>query len=399
MRTPGFFFIRMMGPAAALAAALAAAPAVIAQTREDSALHRIPTSTTPTTTVPQAGTQADTAFIREVRAGNLLETLLGNLATKRSSNQAVKQFGQQMVTDHSRMSTQWASLGSRSGLPTTTALDATQQQLVNRLSALSGAEFDREYMSTMVQQHQNDIATYQRLGPSAQSPAVRQLAANDLTTLEQHLTTAQQVAGQVGAVATTSTGLPAPTSPGSAAPSRANDNRTGNGVRADQEYVQEVWQGHEMEVQLAQLAQQKAKDARVKQFADNMLGDFKNYRDRWADLASKNGMSVPAHIGHLHQDKIDRLKKASRGQFDHVYIGIVRENLASLVPYYEKEGRQARSSQVRNLVNQELPTIQQHLSRAENLDRQVEANAQAPGKDKDKDKDKGKDKDKVSSNK
>src|SRR6476620_1304653 len=205
--------------AAALAAALAAAPVVTA-----------PTTTNPTSTVPQAGAVgiADTAGIREVRASNLLETMLGDLAGKKSSTAAVKQFGQQMVNDHSRMGSQWGSLGSRSGLPTPSLLDATQRQLVSRLSSLSAAEFDCEYMSTMVQKHQTDISTLQRLGQSAQSPAVRQLAANDLPTLQQHLSMAQQVANQVGAaVATTSNGLPAPSQPGRV----RNDNRADN--RAD----------------------------------------------------------------------------------------------------------------------------------------------------------------------
>jgi putative membrane protein len=153
-------------------------------------------------------------------------------------------------------------------------------------------------------------------------------------------------------------------------------------VRADQEYVQELWRGHEMEVQLAQLAKERAKDSKVKHFAENMLDDFKNYRDRWVDLASKAGIAVPSHIGNLHQDKVDRLKKASGGQVDRVYLDIVRENLASLVPYFQKEGRQAQSSQVRDLVNNELPKIQDHLNRAQNLERQVQANGKPLKKDK-----------------
>ena len=116
-----------------------------------------------------------------------------------------------MVTDHTRMGNEWASLATRTGIRITPALDATQQQLVSRLTSLSAANFDREYMSAMVQEHQQDIAAFQSQGPSAQTADVRQLAANQLPTLEQHLTLAQQVASQVGAaVATTSTGLPAP---------------------------------------------------------------------------------------------------------------------------------------------------------------------------------------------
>lgn len=392
------FSIRRLLPAA-LAAAVAA-PMLSAQTPQDTASNktwRVPTrapstatgsTTTPaptptptSTAVPQVGTAGvpDTAFVREVRTDNQLEVRLGQLAAQRATNPAVKQFGQQMVTDHNRMGNEWTSLASRTGIRGTSALDATQQQLVSRLSSLSGAEFDREYMNTMVQDHQLNISTFQRLGPSAQSADVRQLAANGLPILEQHLTMAQQVAGQVGAVATTSTGLPAPAQPGRVA---TNDNKVGGkGVRADQEFVQEVSQGHAMEVELAQLAQQKAKDGKVKQFAGNVLNDFKDYGNRWDELASNNGMSVP-HLGHLHRDKVERLQKASRGQFDRVYIDIVKENLASMVPYFQKEGRQAQSPQVRNLVNKELPTIQQHLNRAQDLDRQVEANAKGSDKDK-----------------
>jgi putative membrane protein len=391
-------------PAAALAVALAAAPALSAQTpAQDSAAHRtwniparVPTTTTPTTTttapgVPQAAVQgvADTAFVREVRTDNLLEIRLGNLAAKRSTNAAVKQFAQRMVTDHTAMGNEWAALANQLRLGTTSALDATQQQLVSQLSSVPAADFDRQYMSTMVQDHQINIATFQRLGPSAQQPALRQLAAKGLPTLEEHLTMAQQVANQVGAaVATNPTGLPERTSTGQI----VKNNKAGNAARADDAYVQELWRGHEMEVQLAQIAQDKARDSKVKDFANNVLKDFREYRDRWSDLAKKNSMTLPSHIGNLHQDKVDRLNKASKNEADRVYLDIVRETLGSMVPYYQNEGRQAQSSAVRDLVNQELPTIRQHLARAEALQRQVTtASAQPNSKAKDKNKDKDKD--------
>jgi putative membrane protein len=392
----------------ALAMGLIAAPAVWAQTpTQDSAAHRtwnipgrVPTTTTPTTTTPTTTTPttaattaaqgaADTGFVREVRTDNLLEIRLGALAQKRSTNAAVKQFAQRMVSDHTTMGNEWTSLASRLRLGTTSALDATQQQLLSQLTSVPAADFDRQYMSTMVQDHQNNIATFQRLGPSAQSPEVRQLAAKGLPVLEQHLTMAQQVASQVGAaVATTTNGLPENTATGQTANNNANNNRNNN-ARGDQAYVQELWRGHQMQVQLAQLAQDKARDSKVKDFANNMRKDFQDYLDRWTNLAQKNNITLPNHIGNLHQDKVDRLKKASGKDVDRVYLDIVKETVGSMVPYYQKEGRDAQSSAVRNLVNQELPTIRQHLDRAETLDRQV-TTASAKVNDKDKDKDKNK---------
>ena len=400
-------------PAVALAMALIAAPTVWAQ---DTTRHggrvpgstptsidpRVPNPTTstpttpattsPTTALPQTSAQgvADTAFVREVRTDNLLEIRLGTLAAKRSTNAAVKQFAQRMVTDHTAMGNEWTSLASRLRLGTTSALDATQQQLLSRLTTVAAADFDREYMTTAVQDHQNNIATFQRLGPTAQSTEVRQLAAKGLPVLEQHLTLAQQVATQVGAaVATAPSGLPETTSAGQVA---RNNNKGNNGVRADQEYVQELWRGHTMQVQLAELAQDKARNAQVKSFAGTMRKEFQEYLDRWTNLAQKNGITLPNHIGNLHQDKVDRLKKASGKDVDRVYLDIVKETVGSMVPYYQKEGRQAQSSAIRNLVNEELPMIRQHLDRAETLDRQVttasaQPNGKAKGKDKDKDKD------------
>jgi putative membrane protein len=402
MRTTHAIPTSRFAPAVALAMAFVAAPTLRAQdtTRHGGKVpgstptsidprvptRTTPTTTTPTTTNPTAATTAsrdieDTSFVRELRTNNLLEIRMGSVAARRSTNPAVKQFAQRMVTDHTTMGNEWTSLASRLGLGTTSALDVNQQQVVSQLSSVPAAQFDQQYMSDAVQMHQNVIGLLQSRGASAQNVDVRQLAAKGLPIIEQHLTMAQQVASQIGAsVATTSPGT-------SSNGQSANNNKGNNAARSDQAYVQELWRGHQMQVQLAQLAQDKAKDSRVKDFAGNMRKDFQDYLDRWTSLAQKNNITLPNHIGNLHQDKVDRLKKASGKDVDRVYLDIVKETVGSMVPYYQKEGRDAQASDIRNLVNQELPTIRQRLDRAETLDRQVTtANAKVNEKDKDKNK-------------
>jgi putative membrane protein len=315
---------------------------------------------------------SDSGYIREATSANLLEVRLGTLAGQRSSNSAVKQFGQQMVSSHSSMGQQWASLASKNGLPTSATLNSIQQQSADQLSKLSGAEFDRAYMQAMVEDHEQDAGTLQRIGAAAQSAEVRELAASGLATTQEHLRQAQAVAGQVGApagVATTS-----PSSP--ASPTNAGGRRrtvAGKGDQADGRYAQELAYGHIMEVRLAQLAQKRAKNKEVKQFADRVADDFGKWRDRWTDLASKHGgVKVNPNMGPLHQQKIDRLEKASSRNFDQVYLDIVVENLGSMVPYMEKEGRAAGSADIRSAVNDELPNVREKLSAAQRLDRQVQ---------------------------
>ena len=378
---------RYMVAAAGLSVVLAVAPATAlhAQTSaQDSAAHRtwnVPTTTAPApapgATAENRSALSDTAFVREASAGNLLEVRLGNLAAQRASSSAVKQFAERMVADHTTMGNQWAALVSRTAMPVRASLDANQQQTLSRLTSLSGANFDRAYMNEMVQDHRRDIDAFQHSGPQAKSADVRQLAASSLATMRQHLTMAQQVADEVGGTAVAADASEDQHGKVGA----AEGNGSNKDVRSDADYIKEVATGHLMEVQLAQMAKQKATDKDVRQFADRMLTSFTNWRGRWEDVASKGGVTVNQHLGPKHQEKVDRLEKASHHQFDRVYLDIVRENLASVVPYFEKEGRAAKSAQVRDLVEQELPMIQQHLDRAKTLEQQAQASAKAQPKD------------------
>jgi len=374
---------RLVMAAAGLALALTAAPSrpLHGQSTQDTAKTgpwQLPKSPT-RTRLPQTTGQVtpDSAYIRDAASMNLLEVRLGTLAQQRSSNTAVKQFGQQMVSSHGSMGQQWSTLAAKNGLPTSATLNPIQQQSADQLSKLSGADFDRAYMSAMVADHDQDVRTLQRIGASAQSGEVRQLAATGLTATQEHLTRARAVAGQVNATTGVATSSPvSPTNPGA---ERRTVARKGD--QADGRYAQELAYGHIMEARLAQMAQKRAKNKDVKQFADQMADDFGKWRDRWTDLASKHGgVKVNPNMGPLHRQKLDRLEKASNRNFDQVYVDIVVENLGSMVPYMEKEGRAASSADIRSAVNDELPNVRQKLSVAQRLDRQVEAKGKAKGK-------------------
>lgn len=373
---------RLLMAAAGLALVLAAAPTrpLQGQTTQDTVkrppwdLPPSPTRTRMPSTRATGPVIADSAYIREAASMNLAEVRLGEIAEQRASNAAVKDFAKQMVTAHGTAGAQWSSLASQNRLPTSVALNSLQQQSADRLSKLSGADFDRAYMQAMVDDHQQAAGTLQRIGAGAQSAEVKQLAARGLETTQQHLTRAQEVASQVGAAAAVATAPPvSPTSPTNAGVGRRTVSDKGD--RADGRYAQELAYGHIMEVRLAELAQKRAKNKDVKQFADKMADDFGKWRDRWTDLASKHGgVKVNPNMGPLHREKIDRLEKASSGNFDQVYVNIVVENLGSMVPYMEKEGRAASSGDIRSAVNEELPNVREKLSTAQRLDRQVQAN-------------------------
>jgi predicted outer membrane protein len=170
----------------------------------------------------------------------------------------------------------------------------------------------------------------------------------------------------------------------SAARTARND---GNTLRQeDREFVQEVLQDHLMHVKLADLAQKDARNDETRRLAEKMEKDFTDFGQRWRALSDRNGLKPATHLGDDHQDKVDRLEKASKQNFDRTYATIVAEHLESVVPYFEKEGRDVQSDAVKRLVNDELPVIREDLNQARRL--QTQSSAQAGSRQKEKNKEK-----------
>ena len=142
--------------------------------------------------------QADSRLIHEATADNLLEVRLGELAERKATNPMVKQFAQRMVTDHQRMEKQWTDMASKHGMPFQPALGKLHEQKVDRLQRADQQAFDREYVTTVIRQHVDDVDYFKKEGESARSGPVRNLVAYMLPILQDHLTSARQVGKQVG---------------------------------------------------------------------------------------------------------------------------------------------------------------------------------------------------------
>ena len=377
---------RLMTAVAGLALVLTAAPARVlhGQSTQDTAKKApwiLPKSPNTPSTQATGRVVADSGFIREVASLNLLEVRLGMLAEQRSSNTAVKQFAKQMAFSHSTIERQWTSLAAQNGLLTSVALNSIQQQSVDQLSKLSGADFDRAFMNAMVANHEQDAGTLQRISTSAQSAAVKELAARGLATTQEHLSQARPVASQVGATTAVATNPPVPA--GGVGARRPNESGQAN--EADGVYARDMAYGHILEIRLARMAQERAKRPQAKQFADRVASEFPKWRERWTDLASKHGgVTVHPDMGPVHRQRITRLQQASGSNFDEVYLHIVVEDLGSTVSALENRGRAARSADVRNAVGEELPFVRENLSAAQRLDRQLQANAKGREKEKEK---------------
>lgn len=323
---------------------------------------------------------ADTASIRQAVRGNLLEVALGRVAESRAEDDAVEGFAERMVSEHNAMNDGWAELAQDNGMRVVLDFGPAGAQTIDRLEDLDGAEFDQAYMAEMIRHHEQDQAAFQRMASSARSPEVRRLAGSSLSTIREHLALARQVGSGVGisrtAGRTGGAGTPVPEPSDDERYDRDDRYARDRGDRGDRgtlrgedrAFVQNVLQDHLMHVQLSERAQRDASDETTRRLAAQMEEEFERWQLDWEDIAERYDVRPPCRLGRLHEEKVDRLKRASRGSIDRTYTAIVADHLASVVPYFEKEGRAVRSAAVRRLVNEELPVIRQILAGVRGLD-------------------------------
>lgn len=142
---------------------------------------------------------ADKHFVKEAMQGSMAEIQLGQLAQQNASSDDVKQFGQRMVQDHQKLSDQMQPIASQMGVTPPTELSAKDKALQKRLQGLTSAEFDKAYMSAMVQDHRKDLAEFKREASMAKDPQVKDAAQQGTQVISEHLHMAQDIAQKVGA--------------------------------------------------------------------------------------------------------------------------------------------------------------------------------------------------------
>lgn len=180
---------------AVVAVALAAAPALAQTTPTGQSSSQAHATRGTAGTVPAA----DLTFAKAAARGGLAEVDLGNQAKDKASNSDVKQFGDKMVTDHSKANDELKSLAEQKNITLPTALTAKDKSTEARLSKLSGAAYDKAYMHDMVLDHEHDVAAFRKEAKSGKDPDLKAFASKTLPTLEEHLKLARQDAAKVGA--------------------------------------------------------------------------------------------------------------------------------------------------------------------------------------------------------
>lgn len=136
---------------------------------------------------------ADNSFIMQAASGGLSEVALGQMAQQKAVNPAVRQFGAEMVQDHTPADKELVALAAKKGVSPPAGPDAAHRATANQLSTLSGTAFDQQYLASQQQDHQLQIKLYQDESQNGTDPDVRAFASKNLPMLQHHLRQVQSL--------------------------------------------------------------------------------------------------------------------------------------------------------------------------------------------------------------
>jgi putative membrane protein len=139
--------------------------------------------------------QADRMFVSQAGAANMAEVALGNLAMSQGQSDAVRNFGNQMITDHTAANVALNNLAGPLGLALAQQPTLQQEQTIDSLKSMSGASFDRHYGRVAVKDHEDAVRLFTQEASFGADPDLRTFAAHMLPTLKHHLSMAHSLPG------------------------------------------------------------------------------------------------------------------------------------------------------------------------------------------------------------
>lgn len=135
----------------------------------------------------------DNEFLVKAASGGLMEVQLGEMAAKQATTSVVKKFGQMMAKDHSQVNDELKSLAASKNITIPTTPGEDHMDHINKMRDKKGTDFDKDYISLMVDDHKEDVFDFEKAAQDAKDPDVRAFAAKYVPTLKSHLEQARAV--------------------------------------------------------------------------------------------------------------------------------------------------------------------------------------------------------------
>lgn len=140
-----------------------------------------------------ASSNKDEDFIKDAVSGGLMEVELGRYAQQNAQNPRVRNFGAMMVRDHSKANDELKALLTQKNITVPATMDDKHHDKMTDIQKKTGADFDKDYMSEMVDDHDKDVDRFKKFAENGTDPELKSFAAKTLPILLMHQDSAKKI--------------------------------------------------------------------------------------------------------------------------------------------------------------------------------------------------------------
>jgi putative membrane protein len=154
------------------------------------------------------------------------------------------------------------------------------------------------------------------------------------------------------------------------APLVAAENR-GTLSEDDYEFVTKATQGGLTEVQLGQLAVEKATDPAIKDFGQKMVTEHGKANEELKALATSKNATPPMKFSRKEDSTIADLQKVSGAEFDRAYAKVMLKDHKKDVKEFKDAAKDLKDPELKAFAEKTLPVLEEHLKMEEQLEQNL----------------------------
>ena len=151
------------------------------------------TTTMPMVTGGIAVNEDDAQFATAAAVGGMAEVQFARLALSKTSNTAIKDFANMMLTDHGKANEELKAIAMDKNISLPGTIDKDHQQKLDQLAKKNGTDFDKAYANAMIDGHQKMQDLLKKESEKGEDTTLRAFASRTLPVVQMHLDRIQKI--------------------------------------------------------------------------------------------------------------------------------------------------------------------------------------------------------------
>lgn len=143
----------------------------------------------------QGTTPSTEEFVTKAGVANAFEMDSSRMAVEKAQDEEVKEYAEMLIADHEKAGEELLSVVDQAGLntPVPEGVDAKHKEMIEKLQAASGAEFDQVYIEMQVQAHEEAVELFESYAETGDQELLKEFASSNLPKLQEHLEEAKKL--------------------------------------------------------------------------------------------------------------------------------------------------------------------------------------------------------------